>query len=117
MIEKQATQVTPGKRRYARAAVEGYIGEIAAGNLVLSGVVDNVSHAGLRMSGLPAGFSVARSHYVAVVSGYDKKIKIIVRPRWFNAEDSDHMAVGFKIIDAPWEWMMLVSTEIPDYTN
>lgn len=108
-------QSTTGKRRYKRSSVDGYIGEIADGNKVLSGIVGNVSSSGLRISNLPIGFSTERKHYVAVVSGFNKHYKIVVRPRWYKVQKGDvSVDVGFKILAAPWEWTEFISTTVPE---
>ncbi len=115
---QKRNRISPGNRRYERAVVEGYKGEIAYGNQVISGVVNEVSPAGLRISQLPEDFSINRRHYIAVVSGYKKQFKIIIRPRWFKTiEDSDSLDVGFSIVDAPWEWLEFISKTIPEFIN
>ena len=118
MIKRQATRVMPGNRRYERVAVHGYSGDVADGSQVMGGVVEDVSSAGLKIAKLPDSFSAARQQYVAVVSGDDRHFKILIQPRWFKKEEgSNFMDVGFKIIDAPWEWMEFISMKVPKSTN
>ena len=114
MIGKHGSQTMTTNRKYKRDFVNGYVCEIADGNQVMSGVVDNVSSAGLKISSLPTGFSVARKHHVAVVSGDNRYFKVLLRPCWSKKEEGvNFMDVGFKILDAPWEWMEFISIKNP----
>ena len=55
-------------------------------------------------------FSATHQCYVAVVSGEDKYYKVLIQPRWLKrAQGGDSMDVGFKVIDAPWEWTEFVT--------
>jgi hypothetical protein len=96
-------------RRHSRVDVNGFIGDIADGNLVLGGTVENVSFSGFKMSNLPKNFSAAHRSYTMVISGNDKHYRCIVIPCWTKKTKTDSsVEVGFKIIQASWEWTELV---------
>jgi hypothetical protein len=97
------------KRRHPRVEVRGFVGDIADGNFVLEGIVEDVSSGGFKMSSLPGNFSAADRNYTAVISGKGKHYKVIVIPCWtkkiYNSRTVD---AGFKIVQAPWEWTEFV---------
>lgn len=97
------------KRRNSRFNVHGLVGDIADGNLVLGGIVEDVSFNGFRMSNLPKNFSAARRSYTTVISGNNKHYRCIVVPCWSQKSDKSRFVdVGFKIVQAPWEWTEFV---------
>ena len=97
------------KRKNPRLDVQGLVGDIADGNFVLGGLVDDVSLVGFKMSNLPISFSADKRGYTTVISGKDKHYKCIVIPCWTKkAEDTQSIEVGFKIIQASWEWTEFV---------
>jgi hypothetical protein len=97
------------KRRHSRVEVNGFVGDIADGNLVLGGIIEDVSFSGFKMSNLPKNFSAAHRSYTTVISGNDKHFKCVVIPCWTKkAENKRSVEVGFKIIQASWEWTEFV---------
>jgi len=97
------------KRRHSRVDVNGFVGDIADGNLVLGGIVEDVSFSGFKMSSLPKNFSAVHRSYTTVISGNDKHYRCIVIPCWTKkAENKRSVEVGFKIIQASWEWTEFV---------
>lgn len=111
MIGKRGSRAVFIDRKHEREVVDGYVCEIADGNMVMSGNVDDVSLEGVKISKLPVGFTAARKPYVAILSGNNKYFKILLRPCWSKKEEEGvhFMDVGFKIIDAPWEWNEFIS--------
>jgi hypothetical protein len=97
------------KRRHPRVAVQGFVGDIADGNFVLGGIVEDVSSGGFKMSNLPGNFSASDHSYTTVVSGKGKHYRVIVIPCWTKkVKNSRFMEVGFKIMQASWEWSELI---------
>jgi hypothetical protein len=102
------------KRRHSRVGVRGFVGDIADGNFVLGGIVEDVSFSGFKMSNLPDNFSAAHRSYTTVISGNEKHYRCIVIPCWTKkAEGSRFIEVGFKIIQASWEWTEFVLSAVP----
>jgi hypothetical protein len=97
------------KRRHSRVEVHGFVGDIADGNFVLGGIVEDVSSGGFKLSSLPGNFSAADRNYTTVISGKGKHYKVIVIPCWTKkASNSRSVEAGFKIVQAPWEWTEFV---------
>jgi hypothetical protein len=107
------------KRRHPRVEVQGFVGDVADGNFVLEGVIDDVSSGGFKMSNLPRNFSASNNNYTMVISGKGKHYRLIVVPCWKKtAADSHSLDVGFKIVQASWEWSEFILNEIsPDSLN
>ncbi len=109
IIEKRKLQVSKGlhslKRRHTRIEIQGFIGDIADGNFVLEGTVDDVSLGGFKMSNLPRNFSATNNNYTMVISGKGEHYRLIVKSCWKQEMMINHsFVVGFKIVQAPWEW-------------
>ncbi len=101
------------KRRHSRIEVQGFEGDIADGNFVIEGAVEDVSFGGFKMSNLPRNFLTSSQNYTTVVSGMGKHFRLIVTPCWKKMAASNHsMEVGFKIVGAPWEWSEFITNEI-----
>ena len=108
----------PSKRRHPRVDVQGLAGDIADGNFVFEGIVEDVSLGGLKMSNLPINFSALNRSYTTVISGKDKHYKCIVIPCWTKkAKNNRLVEVGFKIIQAPWEWTEFVLNATLPFTS
>jgi hypothetical protein len=112
-VKRRSPQISSGslynKRRHPRVEVQGFVGDIADGNLVLAGTVEDVSSGGFKMSNLPKSFTAANQSYTTVISGNGKHYKVIVVPCWTRETDSNRsVEVGFKIIQASWEWIELI---------
>ena len=102
------------KRRQIRARLRGYIADIADGNFIYGGIIEDVSYDGLRLNDLPLRFSVEGRKYCIVVSGgpNDDHYKLIVTPRW-RRKNGASMHVGFKVSNSPKEWKLLLNKVIP----
>ena len=97
------------KRKYPRLDVQGFAGDIADGKFFVAGTVEDVSLLGFKMSNLPLNFSAANRSYTTVISGNDKHYRCVVMPCWTKkAENNLSVEVGFKIIQATWEWTEFV---------
>ena len=94
-------------RRYQRVEVESFAGDIADGNQVLSGIVENVSANGFKIRAVPAAFDGKKHAYKIVVYGDDDFYKLQATPCW-EERGKDDVTLGFKIIDANWKWYEFV---------
>ncbi len=112
-LDKQKWNVVTGlgdtKRKKPRAIVKGFVGDLADGNNVLNGTVDDVSSGGFKMSNLSDTFSDADRNYMTVVSGHGKHFKVLVKRCW-SKKVGDRMSieVGFRIVEASWEWEEMI---------
>ncbi|WP_136806183.1 hypothetical protein [Desulfosediminicola flagellatus] len=99
-------------RRYLRAVVSGFSCDIADGHRFIGGNVENVSSTGFKMTAVEDTFPAEDFYYHTVVSGNGKHYKIIAKPCWKRQTD-EGLEIGFKIIDAPWEWTEFVLETVP----
>jgi len=96
------------ERKFDRKEVSGVYGVIARDKHIISGVVDNVSPGGFKISHLPLAFENDKHCYSIVISKDSSHYKIMATPCWETRGSGEHdLEVGFKIIDAPWEWAEL----------
>ncbi len=105
------------KRIHERAELHGHIADIADGNFIYGGIIEDISISGLKLNSLPTKFSIEGRIYRIVISGGadNEHIKLKVRPRWKKtAGNGLSMDVGFRIIAAPWEWTELVHSMLPE---
>jgi hypothetical protein len=107
--QETATGLMHVKRKHPRVEVHGYVGDVADGNFVLGGIVEDVSSGGFKMSNLPGTFSATDRSYTTVISGKGKHYRVIVIPCWTKKLGNDRsMEVGFRIVQASWEWAEFV---------
>ncbi len=100
------------QRRHKRLQLHGHIAEIANGNFVYGGIIENISLAGLRLNNLPQEFSNRKKTYYIVLSGTSQEnhCKLTVRPCWDRPGGSAlTVDVGFNIVEAPPGWKNLVN--------
>ncbi len=109
----QGRQFGQVNRKYYRAEVKGFLGNLADGKNVIGGVVENISTGGFALTHLPESFSADRHSYTAVLSGGGKHYKILAKPCWRMKNGNDTFHIGFKILDAPWEWVDLTMNLLP----
>lgn len=103
-------------RRSSRCNVAGFSCDIAAGHRFFGGLVENVSSNGFKMTQVEDTFAGDEFYYQAVVSGKGKHYKVIAKPCW-KRETDEGLEIGFKIIDAPWEWSEFVLETVPESTQ
>lgn len=97
------------KRKHPRLDVQGFVGDIADDNLFIEGTVEDVSLLGFKMSNLPENFSAAKRSYTTIISGNGKHSRCVVMPCWTRKAENIHsVEVGFKIIQATWDWTEFV---------
>jgi hypothetical protein len=104
------------KRRHERMELHGHIADIADGNFIYGGILEDVSFGGLKLNSLPTKFAIEGRTYCIVVSGEasETHLKLTVRPRWKRKVKSGlSMDVGFMVVDAPLKWTDLVNKRMP----
>ncbi len=101
------------KRKYQRAEVSGFMGNLVDGRKVIGGIVENISTGGFEFSSLPDSFVAEKHTYLAVITGKEKHYKVLVKPCWRRCKGKNDINIGFKILDAPWEWVELTLNRIP----
>ncbi|MBW2328351.1 MAG: PilZ domain-containing protein [Deltaproteobacteria bacterium] len=104
------------KRRHERIELHGHIADVADGNFIYGGIIEDVSISGLKLNSLPTKFAIEGRTYCIVVSGETSEahFKIKVRPRWKRMVKSGlSMDVGFMVVEAPLEWTHLVKKMMP----
>lgn len=103
------------KRRYQRTGVHGFVADIADGNVVLGGLVTDISAGGFKMTRIADTFAVEKHSYTTIISGEGKHYKVLAKPCWSRLDPSTHsQEIGFKIVDAPWEWTEFVLNTASD---
>lgn len=104
------------KRKYRRAGMAGFVGDVADGKSIYSGFVSDISVGGFKIADLPQSFSAKRHTYTAILSGGGKHYRVLAKPCWQrSAAAKNRIDIGFKIIDAPWEWVEFTMNEIPEF--
>jgi hypothetical protein len=103
------------KRKHRRARFSGFVGDLADGNLVVGGIIEDISLGGFKISDI-ANSVVAKKHaYTAILTGGGKHYRLLVKPCWrHQGAGKDNADIGFKILDAPWEWVEFAMREIPE---
>lgn len=100
-------------RRFEREKVNGFSGDIADGNQMIGGEIDNVSTNGFKMVNITDGFRAKKHCYQAIISGDGKYYKLLAKPCW-KRQTAEGMEIGFKIVDAPWEWFEFILESVPE---
>ena len=100
-------------RRYRRGTVSGFSGDIADGNRIIGGVVEDVSPNGFKMSHIDETFLAEEHTYYAVVSGKGRHYKLLAKPCWKRSTETG-LEIGFKIVDASWEWTEFILDTVPE---
>jgi hypothetical protein len=104
------------KRKHRRAGVPGFVGDIADGKLVVGGNIEDISVGGFKICGVPHAFGAEKLTYTAILSGGGKHYRLLAKPCWKKqGSDKKSMDVGFKILDAPWEWVEFTMNEIKEF--
>ncbi len=96
------------KRKSHRKDVSGFMADIADTTSVVGGEIENISSGGFKMINVPSSFTGSKHTYTTVLNGNGKYYRLVAKPCWMkkNAENGS-IEIGFKIIDAPWEWVDL----------
>ncbi|MGB3224736.1 MAG: hypothetical protein WBB23_18175 [Desulforhopalus sp.] len=95
------------KRKHQRAGISGFMGNLVDGRKIIGGIVENISTGGFEFSNLPESFDAGKYTYVAVITGRERHYKVLVKPCWKKYNGKSDINIGFKILDAPWEWVEL----------
>ena len=95
------------KRKYHRAVIPDFAGDLVDGRKIISGIVENISPGGFEIANLPQSFIAEKYLYRTVLSGAGRHYKILAKPCWRKTKGEYYTDIGFKIIDAPWQWLEL----------
>ncbi len=110
-LQHKGVRSDPGHqpRRDRRRKVSGFYGDIAWGKSLSTGVVEDISRGGFRMTDLPVAQDRAGHHFCRVVlSGQGRYYRLLVTPCWEKATaEGGRVEVGFKILDSSWDWLEL----------
>ncbi len=103
------------KRKHRRMKFTGFVGDLGDGKLAVGGKVLDVSIGGFKITDIPSSFVFAQHTYTAIVSGGGKHYRLLAKPCWKKHGGSKaDVTVGFKILDAPWEWVEFAMKEIEE---
>jgi len=105
------------KRRYPRAMIEGFVGNLADGMRVVEGRVGNISTGGFEFINIPESFTAEKHSYTVKLASDGKYYKLLVKPCWRKAKSENVVDIGFKILDAPLEWLAYTINNIPVKQN
>jgi len=99
-------------RRFGRMAVAGISVGIADESSYAVAVAENISQGGLKLAGLSPRFQADKFLYRAVVSTDGKSFRLTVKPCWRRSDNGQSVEIGFKVIEAPWEWYEFTDPQI-----
>lgn len=92
-----------------RLKFRGLTADTADGNRIFNGYIENISSGGLKIKLLSSQFKALPKQYLTVISGYNKKFVIIIKPCWHKKKSSDyHHEIGLKIIQPPKSWTYFI---------
>ncbi len=104
------------KRKYRRVGFCGFVGDLAIGKLVVGGNIEDLSIGGFKITGIPLSFGAEKHTYSAILSGGGKHFRLLAKPCWKKqGSRKGSVDLGFKILDAPWEWVKFTMNEIPEF--
>ncbi len=87
--------------------IADFVGDLVDGRKIIGGIVENISAGGFKITNLPKSFTAEKHFYTTVLSGGGKHYKILARPCWRKKNGEYLFTTGFKILDAPWQWLEL----------
>jgi len=100
------------ERKEKRRVVTGFSGDIAGSDDIVAGDVGNISAGGFKITGIPDSFTGAEHSYTTVLNGNGSYYRVVATPRWRKeCGEKGFVEMGFKILDAPWEWLELNALE------
>lgn len=104
------------KRKHRRASLSGFMGDLSDGKLVIGGDIEDMSLGGFKITDIPRSFTGEKFTYTAIVSGGGKHYRLLVKPCWRKeGAGTEKTEIGFKIIDAPWDWVEFIMNEIQEF--
>ena len=102
------------KRKYNRAKLSGFVVNLADGNKVIGAIVENISTGGFESANFPKAFTAEEHIYTVVLSGCDMHYRMLAKPCWKRKYGENNIAIGFKILSAPWKWVEFTINRIPE---
>ncbi len=104
------------KRKHRRVSLAGFICDIADGLMSAGGVVADVSVGGLKVTDIDDSFLADKHVYTLLLSSDEGKYyRVLAKPCWKKKSgDTDSLEIGFRVVDAPWEWVEFTHRQVPD---
>ena len=100
-------------RRHRRWAVREMTARIADGHRHYDSRVFDVSTGGFRLRKKADDFAASGMSYTVILSFGRQKYRVLAKPCWVRTDaDTSHQEIGFRIIDAPWQWLEMVMLHI-----
>ncbi len=104
------------ERKFQRFWGPGFVGDVADGKSIVGGIVEDISAGGFKISSIPDSFTAEKHTYSTILSGDGKHYKILAKPCWRRqGQEKNNVEVGFKILDAPWEWAELTMADVAEF--
>ena len=96
------------KRKGRRKKVFGFVGDIADTASLVGGEIENICAGGFKMINISDTFTAANHTYTVVLNEHGNYYRLVAKPCWKKkGVKKGSIEIGFKIIDAPWEWVDL----------
>jgi hypothetical protein len=103
-------------RKQRRVGVLGFIGDLADDNLLVGGEIEDISMGGFKLTNIPESFGADKLYYTVILTGGGRHYRLLAKPCWRKKGlGQSRVELGFKIIDAPWEWVELALSMIPEF--
>ena len=77
--------------------------DVSDGHRFFSGIVSDISRFGFCMTDLPKNLNADVKKMTVIISGHEKRFKMIVKPKWSTKENFTK-SVGVEILDVLWDW-------------
>ncbi len=103
------------ERKHNRCEVSNMNCDITDGVLAYGGKVEDISLGGFKLVDVPLAFNGEKYTYSILISSDNENYRIIAKPCWQRREGNlQRQDVGFKILDAPLEWVSYAMTMTQD---
>lgn len=103
------------KRNSRRVRMPGIVGDLADGNAIVVGKVGNISKTGFNFTDVSPDFRADKHVYTIVLSRGQNHYRVMAKPCWQRQAEREQSEFGFKILNAPWEWVEFTMTEIQEF--
>jgi hypothetical protein len=103
------------KRKSRRVRIPGFVADLADGNAIIGGKIGNISKTGFNFTDVSPDFHADKHVYTIVLSRGGSHFRVMAKPCWRRQKGKEATEIGFKILDAPWEWVEFTTTEVPEF--
>lgn len=99
-----------GKREDIRHTTGGLMALISDGTKTYYGVVDDISHSGLRLTQISQELDESAEKYSVVIQSPTGDVKVSMHPCWMRTSQRGmYRTIGFKVQGPPKGWQKLIS--------